>query len=428
MDHYDCLIVGTGHGGAQVAQALRHYRFEGTIALLGEEKEPPYERPPLSKDYLGGSKPFDRMLIRPLDFWRARNITLLAGRRVTRIDPEMHSVTCDDGSTFRYGRLVWAAGGRPRRLGCPGHDLKGVHAVRTRADVDAIVEDLPKTRRAVVVGGGYIGLEAAAVLTKLDKQVAVLEMMDRVLARVAAEPLSRFYEAEHRAHGVDVQLGVTVQCVEGKDGRVSGVRLTDGRVFAADMVIVGIGIVPSVEPLLAAGATGGNGVDVDQYCRTTLPDIFAIGDCARHVNGFAEGIAIRLEFVQNATDQGIVVAKVLTGQPEPYDSVPWFWSNQYDLRLQTVGLSGGHDQVIVRGDPATRKFSIVYLRQGQVLALDCINATKDYVEGRALVAGRRSAPLDRLADANIPLKALAPAPIPGGAPGSTVRVARQFTQ
>lgn len=406
MDKFDVLIVGAGHGGAQAALMLRQQKFEGTIALLGDEPEPPYERPPLSKEYFSGEKTFERILIRPHAFWGERNVDLLLNRRVVAVDAGAHEVTLQDGSRLGYGQLIWATGGSPRRLACEGHDLKGVHAVRTRADVDAMLGELETTDRVVVIGGGYIGLEAAAVLSKFNKHVTVLEALDRVLARVAGEPLSRFYEAEHRAHGVDVRLGVMVDCIMEKDARATGVRLADGNIIPADMVIVGIGIIPAVEPLLAAGAAGGNGIDVDELCRTSLPDVYAIGDCAMHANDFAGGARIRLESVQNANDQAMVVAKAITGMPAPYHAVPWFWSNQYDLRLQTVGLSMGFDDAVVRGDPANRSFSVVYLKQGRVLALDCVNATKDYVQGRALVTGGLAPPRERLADVEIPLKAL----------------------
>jgi 3-phenylpropionate/trans-cinnamate dioxygenase ferredoxin reductase subunit len=262
----------------------------------------------------------------------------------------------------------------------------------------------------VVIGGGYIGLEAAAVLAKLGKHVVLLEALDRVLARVAGETLSRFYEAEHRAHGVDLRLGVTVDCIEGRDGVASGVRLAGGEIIPAGAVIVGIGIVPAVAPLLAAGAEGGNGVRVDPHCRTSLPDIYAVGDCALHDNPYGGGAPLRLESVQNANDQANTAARDIIGQGAPYDAVPWFWSNQYDLRLQTVGLSAGFDREIVRGDPAARAFSIVYLREGRVVALDCVNATRDYVQGRALVAARAELPPERLADASVPLKELMAAP------------------
>ena len=386
--HYDILIVGAGHGGAGAAIALRQRGFDGTIALLGDEDALPYERPPLSKEYLAGDKPFERILLRPAAFWTDRAIALLPGRTVVAVDAGGHRVTTADGATIGYRHLIWATGGAPRRLACAGHDLRGVHGVRTRADVDRMIAELPTVTRVVVIGGGYIGLEAAAVLTKLGKPVTVLEALPRVLARVAGEPLSRFYEAEHRAHGVDLRTGVAVACIEERNGAASGVRLADGRVLAADMVIVGIGIVPAVGPLIAAGAAGqAGGVMVDAQCRTTLPDIVAIGDCAAHANAFAGGATIRLESVQNASDQAMVVAKALTGAPEPYHAVPWFWSNQYDLKLQTVGLSTGHDATVLRGDPATRNFSLVYFRAGRVVALDCVNRVRDYVQGRALVAG-----------------------------------------
>jgi len=254
-----------------------------------------------------------------------------------------------------------------------------------------------------VIGGGFIGLEAAAVLAKFGKKVTLLEALDRVMARVAGPDLSSFYENEHRAHGVDVRLGVAVTAIEG-DGKVTGVRLADGTIVPADLVVVGIGIIPAVEPLIAAGAEGGNGVRVDAQCRTSLPDIFAVGDCALHANRFADGAAVRLESVQNATDQASVAAKVILGEDVAYEATPWFWSNQYDLKLQTMGLSIGYDQAVVRGDPATRSFSVIHLKQGKVIALDCVNATKDYVQGRKLVEAGAAIDPARLADTTVPLK------------------------
>lgn len=400
----DVLIVGAGHAGAAAAQALRQRKFTGTIGLLGAEREMPYERPPLSKEYLSGDKPFERILIRPAAFWADQAVDLMPGRTVAAVDPEARTVRTAEGESIGYGALIWATGGAPRRLTCAGHSLAGVHSVRNRADVDQMVAELPGVEHVVVIGGGYIGLEAAAVLTKLGKRVTVLEALDRVLARVAGEALSRFFEAEHRAHGVDLRTNVAVSCIEEKDGRVAGVRLADDGYIACDMVIVGIGIVPAVQPLIEAGAEGGNGVTVDRLCRTSLPDIYAIGDCAAHENGYAGGAVIRLESVQNANDQAQVVAKDLTGAPEPYDAIPWFWSNQYDLRLQTAGLSTGHDATVTRGDPATRSFSIIYVKQGRVAALDCVNAVKDYVQGRALVTARYPADIAKLADASMSLK------------------------
>lgn len=406
---YDVLIVGAGHAGAHAAATLRQRKFEGSICLLGDEVDPPYERPPLSKEYLAGEKAFDRILIRPATFWAERSIELRLGRKAIAVEPARHRVLLDDGNALGYGSLIWATGGSPRRLVCSGHSLRGVHSVRNRADVDRMSCELPDVFNVVVIGGGYIGLEAAAVLSKMGKSITLLEAQDRVLARVAGEALSRFYEAEHRAHGVDIRTGASVDCIEERNGAVSGVRMADGSVLPCEMVIVGIGIVPATDPLVAAGAAGGNGVRVDELCRTSLPDVFAIGDCAAHSSSYAEGSEIRLESVQNATDQATTVAKLLCGETKPYDAVPWFWSDQFDLKLQTVGLSSGYDQVVTRGDVNARSFSLVYLRNGRVIALDCVNATRDYVQGRALVVGRLQIAPETLADTTVPLKSLAQA-------------------
>jgi 3-phenylpropionate/trans-cinnamate dioxygenase ferredoxin reductase component len=408
MQHYDVLIIGGGHGGAQAAIALRGQGFAGSLAIVGREDEPPYERPPLSKEYLAQEKPFERLYLRPREYWADKAVDLLLGRTVISVDPVAQCVTCSDGVQFSYGELIWATGGDPRHLSCPGAELAGVHYVRTRADVDALMAELPQVRRAVVIGGGYIGLEAAAVLTKLGKTVTLLEALPRVLARVAGEDLSAFFEAEHRAHGVDLRTGCVVGGLEG-DGRVSGVKLADGTIVPADAVIVGIGIIPAVGVLIAAGAAGGNGVDVDEQCRTSLPHVFAIGDCAAHANGFAGGAVIRLESVQNANDMATVVAKTITGQQASYGATPWFWSNQYDLKLQTVGLSTGHDATVLRGDPAVRSFSVIYLKGGKVIALDCVNCAKDYAQGRKLVEQEVAADPAALANTDVPLKELLPA-------------------
>ena len=406
--HFDVVIVGAGHGGAQVAVALRTQKFEGSIAIIGDEPELPYERPPLSKEYFAGEKEFERIQIRPAKYWDEREVAMLLNKRVVSVDPAAHSVTTDGGETIGYGKLVWATGGAPRMLPIPGGDLPGVQGVRTSADADAMKAASETARQIVVIGGGYIGLEAAAVLRKAGKPVILLEALDRVLARVAGEDLSRFYEKEHRDHGVDLRLGVQVAAIEGDD-RATGVRLGTGEVIPADLVIVGIGIVPAVEPLVAAGAHGGNGVLVDHHCKTSLADIYAIGDCAAHENDYAEGAVIRLESVQNANDQANVVAKGICGEENRYHAIPWFWSNQYDLKLQTAGLSTGHDQTVLRGNVADRSFSVVYLRGGKVIALDCVNATKDYVQGRMLVTAGLQATPEQLADVETPLKSLLPA-------------------
>lgn len=373
--------------------------------MVGEEPEFPYERPPLSKEYFLGEKDFDRIRIRPPAFWDEREITMLLGKRVTSVNAEGHAVTTDDGRVIGYGKLIWATGGHARKLPVKGGNLPGVQGVRTLADADAMKTAASNARSIVIIGGGYIGLEAAAVLAKTGKPIVLLEALPRVLARVAGEPLSRFFEKEHRAHGVDIRLNIAVEAIEGEE-RATGVRLTSGEVIAADLVIVGIGIVPAVAPLIDAGAIGENGVAVDEYCQTSLPDIYAIGDCALHRNCFADGAEIRIESVQNANDMATVTAKSICDQPEPYSAVPWFWSTQYDIKLQTVGLSIGFDEVILRGIPSNSGFSVVYLKQNRVIALDCVNNTKDYVQGRKHVSSRSIPDIVKLTDANIDLKLL----------------------
>lgn len=402
----DVLIVGAGQGGAQTAIALRQRKYAGSITVVGAEPDFPYERPPLTKEYLAGEKPFERLLIRPHGFWHERQIRLILGVQVNAVNAATQTVQLSTGDQISYGSLIWAAGGAPRSLSCPGSGLRGVHTVRTRADIDRLASELPTVSQAAVIGGGYIGLEAAAVLRKLGKDVVLLEAMDRVLARVAGDPISRFYEAEHRTHGVDVRTNVNVESIVEKEGSAFGVRLATGELIRADIVIVGIGIVPVIEPLVRAGAKATNGVFVDEHCRTSLPSVLAVGDCALHKSIFADGRWVRLESVQNANDQAQTVARMLTGDPQPYESVPWFWSDQYDVKLQSVGLSTGYDALVLRGDPGDRSFSVVYLRGGKVAALDCVTNVKDYAQGKALVQAGIRIPPHRLADKSVTLRQL----------------------
>ncbi|EDL49676.1 NAD(P)/FAD-dependent oxidoreductase [Erythrobacter sp. SD-21] len=405
MEHYDVVIVGSGHGGAQAAIALRQAGHEDSILMVSRDRNPPYERPPLSKEYFAGDKPFEKILIRPEAFWAERKVTLRLGANVNEVDWMRRVLSLSDESLVSYRKLIWAGGGDPRRLGCPGAELAGIHTIRSRRDTDSLKDELAAgARRAVVVGGGYIGLEAAAVLRKLDLEVTVVEMQDRVLARVAGPEISDFYAAEHRKQGVDIRLEADIDRIEGDGEKVTGVTLSSGQTLACEVVIVGIGIVPSVGPLIAAGAAGTNGVDVDSFCRTSLDDIYAIGDCAAHANPYADNAVIRLESVQNANDMASVAAKSIMGDKQDYDAVPWFWSNQYDLRLQTVGISNDYDQSVLRGDPEARKFSLIYLKEGRVIALDCVNNTRDYAQGRKLVMNRAEIDSELLADTEVPLK------------------------
>ncbi|MCG2842815.1 FAD-dependent oxidoreductase [Sandaracinobacter sp. RS1-74] len=393
----DILIVGAGQAGAQTAISLRQEGFEGRITIVGEEADLPYERPPLSKEYLSGERPPERLLLRPPAFWAERQVDILTHTRITEVKDGV--ATAEDGRRFRFDKLVWAAGGHARRLSCGGAELGGVHVIRTRQDDDNLRADLHVANRVVVIGGGYVGLEAAAVLRKQGKSVTLVEAQPRLLARVAAAPVSDYYLAAHEAHGVEILLDAQVDCLLGET-RITGVRLTDGRELPADLAIVGIGLIPSIAPL------GLDALEVDGHGRTGLPGIYAVGDCATHRNRYAGNALIRLESVQNAVDMAkAAAAHIVHGDTaKPYEACPWFWSNQYDLKLQTVGLSAGHDETVVRGDPATGSWSLVYLRGGAVIALDCINAPRDYVQGKALVErGARIAPT-LLADGAVPLK------------------------
>lgn len=407
MAKYDVVIVGAGHSGAQAAVTLRQKGFEGSILMIGRDEEPPYERPPLSKEYFAREKTFERIYIRPPSFWGDKQVEMKLGATVVSVDAAKACVTLQDGPAIEYGNLIWATGGDARALPCAGGDLGGVYSIRDKSDVDGLMAELDAgAKKFVVIGGGYIGLEAAAVLSKFDCEVTLLEALPRVLSRVAGEDISAFYEAEHRAHGVDLRTATAVDSLIGDNGRVTGVKLASGEVIDADIVIVGIGVIPASQPLKTAGALGENGVEVDAFCRTSLESIYAIGDCAAHVNDYADGAKIRLESVQNANDMAKTAAMSIMGTPEPYHALPWFWSNQYDLKLQTAGLSIGHDETVLRGDPASRSFSVSYLKQGRIIAIDCVNAMKDYVQGRKLVEAKAEIAPDLLADTQTPLKEL----------------------
>jgi 3-phenylpropionate/trans-cinnamate dioxygenase ferredoxin reductase subunit len=403
---YDVIIVGGGHGGAQAAISLRQHGFQGSMAIVSSEDGPPYQRPPLSKAYLADTVSIERILIRPEGFWAENRVDVIGGRRVMTVHAERHTVSTDHGETLRYHTLIWAAGSVARTLDVPGADLRGVHTVRTRTDVDRLRMDLADAARVVVVGGGYIGLEAAAVLTRLGKHVSLIEPLDRVLARMSAEPVSRFLEARHQAHGVDIRLGRKVVCLTGDGGRVAEVRLDDTTTVPCDVAIIGIGGSPVVAPLADAGAATSNGLLVDEIGATSLPGIVAVGDCAAAPSRFANGATVRLESVQNAIDQAVTAARHLTGAAQSAPAPPTFWSDQYDIKLRTVGLSQGHDHAELRGDPRTGKFSVIYLQDRRVIAIDTVNSMKDFAQGRALVQAGLRVGLADLGDASRPLAEL----------------------
>ncbi len=385
--------------------SLRQEGYGGRIVLIGDEDYVPYQRPPLSKKFLSGELGLERVYIKPESYFADQGVELKLGFKATALDREARTLTLENGESVSYGRLVLATGSRVRRLPVPGEDLKGVHYLRGIDDVIAIRSHFTPGARLVIVGGGYIGLEVAAVAVKAGVEVTVLEMEPRVLARVTAPEVSDFFETVHRNAGVDIRTGMRVSGFEGEGGALRAVQCTDGSRIAASFAIVGIGIMPNVELAQDAGLPCDNGILVDEYGQTADPDIFAVGDCTNHPNDLV-GRRIRLESVQNAIDQAKSVAAALCGRYKPYTEVPWFWSDQYDLKLQIAGLSEGYDQMVLRGDPESRKFAAFYLRDGAIIAVDAVNAVPEFMVGKKLIAaGARVAP-ERLGDLSVGMKAL----------------------
>ncbi|TAP39156.1 FAD-dependent oxidoreductase [Arthrobacter sp. S39] len=404
---YDVLIVGAGQAGVQTAMSLRQGGFEGSIAIVGDENELPYQRPPLSKAYLRGDAEVGEFRFRSAEYWTKNSIEMISGITVESVDVDAHEVLTENGLRIGYSHLVWAAGGRARTLAVPGANHSGVFSLRNHADAERLRVSLVDARYAVIIGGGYIGLEAAAALAQRGVTVTVIEVQERLLARVTCPAVSDFYSDLHRAAGTTILLSSGVEHILGENDHVVGVQLSSGEILPADLVIVGVGLIPNVEPLAAAGVVCSNGVEVDGECRTSAPDIFAVGDCANFKSSFSGGARVRLESVPNAVEHGKVVASVILSLPNDVKAPPWFWSHQFDTRLQTVGLQAGHDEAIVRGEPGASKFSIVYLRSGRVIALDCVNSIADFAQGKLLVEQGTPATPEELADTTIELKSLA---------------------
>lgn len=397
------VLVGAGQAAAACVESLRKRGHTGTIEMVGEESLAPYQRPPLSKKYLSGEMPLERLLLRQREFYDGHGVTMRLGRRAVALDREARQVTLDDGSVLPYDALVIATGARPRRLSLPGADLAGIHYLRGVADADALRADARPGTRAVIVGGGYIGLEVAATLRHLGIEVTVLEMADRVMGRVVAEPVSRWYEAQHAAHGVRIVLGAQLHGLRGDAaGRVVAVETASGGI-PADLVVVGIGVLPEDGLARGAGLACDNGIVVDESCRTADPAVSAIGDCTNHLSVHYGG-RLRLESVDNAVEQGNTAAATLLGLEARHERVPWFWSDQYQHKLVIVGLSQGHDRTVLRGDPASGAFSCCYLRAGELIAIDTINVAKDHLAARKLIPARMRPDPAKLADVSIALK------------------------
>jgi len=390
-DNQTCVIVGTSHAGVGCAQKLRRQGWSGSIVLVGEDLHMPYHRPPLSKDYLKGAKERGAILLTSLASYEKADIELKRGVRVESIDREGRRVVTADGAHINYDKLILATGARARELPFAQRSFPGVCYLRDMNDVDHIRDLAPEGGNAVIIGGGYIGLEAAATLRTLGMNVTVLEAMDRVLQRVTSEPVSTFFTRCHREEGVDVREGCQVSGLVGVD-RVEAVELSGGEHIKADLVIIGIGVIPNIELAKAVGLKVDNGICVDAFTQTEDPDIYAIGDCASFLHP-RYNRQMRLESVQNANDQAMAAAKSLVGAPEAYDALPWFWSDQYDVKLQIAGLAEGHDEVVVRGEPTTgRTLSVFYLKNKKLLSVDAMNNPRDFLHGKKLIL--RGATLD----------------------------------
>ena len=398
------VVVGASHAGAQLCTSLRQGGWTGEILLIGDEPSLPYQRPPLSKTFLAGTTTIADLLIRKPEFYEKEWVDVRQAR-VTGIDREAETVVLDGGDVVGYDHLVLCLGARPRPLTIPGIDLAGVHYLRDAADIEAIQGSLVGTSRAVIVGAGYIGLEAAASLRKLGVDVNVLEVADRVLQRVTAPEVSAFYDRVHREEGVDLRVGAGVEALEG-EGRVSGVRLVGGDHIPAELVIVGVGVLPNVELAQDAGLAVENGIVIDAHGRTVDPNIFAAGDCANHPDARYDR-RLRLESVSNAVEHAKSIAGTICGTQKPISALPWFWSDQYDLKLQIAGLSTGYDDIVLRGDPGSdRAFACFYFSGGKLIAADCVNSAKEFMFSKRAITEGLSPDRSLLADPETPLASL----------------------
>jgi len=377
------IVIGAGQAATEFAVALRGGGFAGDIRILGDEPYLPYQRPPLSKDFLSGKSPYEKLMLRPESFWREQKIAFELGVPVTAIDRTKRAVALQDGRSFEYGTLVIATGTRARIPPLPGIELEGVYSLRKIDDVNKLRPALNAAKRVAIVGGGYIGLEVAAVARSEGREVVVVEAEERVMKRVTCADVSAFYESMHRKHGVDIRLGCKLEAIEG-NGHASGLRLAGGERVAADVVLVSTGARPNDELASAAGLACEDGILVDEFARTADPQIYAIGDCTR-LPSRRYGRKIRLECVQNAFDQAKAAAAAILGKGTPYDPVPWFWSDQYDVKFQSAGLSTGHDEAKVVGDPTGGHFSVEYRKNGKLIAVDAINDARAYMMGRKTI-------------------------------------------
>ena len=402
------MVIGGGQAGAQALQSLRQGGYKGALTMIGDEPALPYQRPPLSKAYMKGEMTEERLYFRPAPWYQDQNIEVILSTRATGIDRTSRKVELAHGGHVDYDALIIATGSRPRPLPLKGATLQGVHDLRDLSDVERIRPNMIAGRKMVIIGAGYIGLEAAAVARQMGLDVTVLEMAPRVLARVTSPVMSAFFEAEHRAKGVTILTDAHLDHLDGTDGKVSAAILADGTRLDADIVLVGIGILPNEELAREAGIACNNGILVDRDARTSDPRVFAAGDCAsRPLVHY--GRSGRLESVHNAIEQGKLAAAAILRKPRPAEDCPWFWSDQYDLKLQIAGLSQDYDEIVVRGAPKDRKFAAFYLRNGTLIAVDAVNSAPEFLASKKLImTGAKLAPAT-LGDTSISMKDIAAA-------------------
>ena len=396
------LVIGGGQAGAQAVDTLRREGYTGRLVLVSVEPQLPYQRPPLSKKFLSGELAEERLYFRHQAFYDEHRIELKLGVRATQLDAPARTVVLSNGERIVYDRLLLCLGAVSRQMTCPGAGLPGVHYLRAIADVPTIQAALKPGTRAVIIGGGYIGLEAAATARKMGCLVTVLEMADRVMNRVVASNVSDYFAYEHRTHGVNIVCNTRVVRLEG-GSRVERVVCADGSSYEADLLIVGVGAVANAQLAADAGLKCDNGIVVDEHCRSSDAAVYAAGDCTNHFSLRYE-MRVRLESVDNAFEQAKTAALNMLGKPTIHDRVPWFWSDQFDNKLLIVGLSQGHDQQVTRGDPALRSFTVCYLKGGELVSVEAINHSKDYMAARKLIAERARPAVDKLADPQIALK------------------------
>lgn len=402
------VVVGGSYAAVQIAASARERGFDGPIRLVGEENAPPYQRPPLSKGFLTGKTSAAMLPLRAEAFYRDAAIDLVLGTRALSVDRAARVVTTADGRRLRYDRLALALGARARPLPVPGAGLDGVLPLRSLADAERLRDRAAEADEVVVIGGGFIGLEVASALAGPGRSVTVVEAQDRLLARALPPALSDFLAGVHRARGVRLEMRTGVRGIEGTAGHVRSVTLDDGRTLGADLVVVGIGAIPNTEIAQACGLPCDDGIIVDRFAGTADPAIVAAGDCTRHPNAHA-GRPMRLESVQNALDQARAAAGAVAGVPVPYDAVPWFWSDQYDVKLQMAGLSGGADRSVLRGSPDRGRFSLFHFRSRRLIAVDSVNRPADHMAARRLLAAGAPVTPDQAADESVDLRALAAA-------------------